>query len=150
MITTWLKTLQYARQVRGYQKVPETSFVARQGGDQSDMYRISWNGDSKISLQDFHAAFLTSPLFQIELFLMSMVSRGNTMHRNHLDAVARGEETSFGPWTMAASEGDDSVRMGRSSSDTHISATKIMQCQVHGEFSFRSPTFIFPDFISGL
>lgn len=150
MLSTWLKTLDYVRLVRGYGKVSESSFVARQGGRQSDMFRIvcccdgaaSQSSSSSpppspnVSLQDYHKAFLTCPLFQIELHLLSMVQRGmgssTTTSAAHLDAVARGDEKCVGPWTIHAQEGDCAMQFG---SDTPVgtSVTRVMQCRVQGK-----------------
>lgn len=136
--STWLKTLYFLRFVRGYGygKVSESSFVFRQGGNQSDMFRIVWGSDlkSKVSLQDYHKAFLTSPLFKIELFLLSIVQGASTRATTrtaHLEAVARGDEKSVGPWTLHAVEGDPAYEFD-TKTPSGTCRSRIMRCRVHG------------------
>ena len=140
MLSTWLQTLNCLRFVRGYWygKIPSSSFVARQGGYESDMFRFEWKGDDTepISLQDYHAAFLTSPLFQIELFLLSAVqgsSREKMTNASYLAAVAQGKEKSVGPWTTHATDGECDAEFS-SSSSAGKSVTRIMQCHIHGAY----------------
>jgi hypothetical protein len=84
------------------------------GCTNSDMFRIGVSATEVlpfvggITLADFHAAFLTSPLFKLELCLLSMSGYANkdTIDNVHLHAVARGEERSFGPWSTFGIEGN--------------------------------------------
>ena len=137
--------------------MPPSSFVARQGGqDTSDMFRLTWgttthkDKEEPISLQDYHEAFLTSPVFQMELFLLSSLPFPNntknktdwvsTMRqRSHLKAVAQGKETTMGPWTVRATEGDCRTLFSTTTLDTDGSsvasmtaATRIMQAHMGG------------------
>lgn len=135
MLSTWLKTLECLRSVRGYRKVSPSSFVASQGGQASDMFRLSWKHDeTALALKDYHAAFLTSPLFQVELWLLSAVQRSaawrTTTSPDHVEAVVQGQEKSVGPWTLHAVDGDSDAQFSPTSPPA--SATRIMQCRIHG------------------
>jgi hypothetical protein len=91
----------------GYTATSPSSFPHRMGCTNSDMFRIGVSATEVlpfvggVTLADFHAAFLTSPLFKLELWLLSMSGYANkdTLDNVHLHAVSRGEERSFGPWS---------------------------------------------------
>jgi hypothetical protein len=100
--------------VRGHTSITPSSFPHRMGCTNSDMFRIGVSATEVlpfvggITLADFHAAFLTSPLFKLELWLLSMSGYANkdTVDDAHLHAVAKGEEHNFGPWSAFAIEGN--------------------------------------------
>jgi hypothetical protein len=100
--------------VRGYTSATPSSFPHRMGCTNSDMFRVGVSATEVlpfvggIAMADFHAAFLTSPLFKLELWLLSMSGHANkeTVDDAHLHAVARGEERSFGPWSTFGTEGN--------------------------------------------
>ena len=146
MLSTWLKTLEYVRLVRGYPHVSPTSFVAAQGGHQSDMFRLKWaeENSAAISLPDFHLAFLMSPLFRIELFLLSTLQSSTwkeTTRLSHLKAVAKGQQASVGPWTTIMNDGDTNATFS-STSPTGVAVTRIMQCRVQGTLRPISRLFL--------
>jgi hypothetical protein len=139
MLSTWWKTLHYARLVRGYDRASASTLIARQGGVQSDMFRLALPKDHKedVSLADYHAAFLTSPLFQIELWILSTVQGGGsggkeTFQRSHLQAVAQGDQGSVGPWRHHAVEGDVQAKISPLTTLPETAVTRIMRCHVRG------------------
>jgi hypothetical protein len=78
-----------------------------------------------ISLSEYHAAFLCSPVFQMELWLLTrlgIVSNIDpiTTSIQHLQGVATGDHSSFGPWTTWAVEGNRSRPITVSSSNSDI------------------------------
>ena len=103
--------MKYLFHVKGSRTIPHSSFPYRMGCHDSDMYTISICYDEYfthgISLSEYHAAFLCSPLFQIELWLLSKISTIDriTTTKDHLQSVALGDHSSFGPWTTWAIEG---------------------------------------------
>jgi hypothetical protein len=112
------------------------AFPTRMGCKQSDMFRIHLTEPEEadgVTLQDYHAAFLQSPFFQMELFFLSFVGTltKETTSRDHLLAVAQGEKSSFGPWTTWAVEG--SRQKPISASSDPVSACVLMRCFVAGK-----------------
>ena len=142
MLSTWLKTLKCLAMVRGHRRVSPSSFVAQQGGLTSDMFRITWKDKEPISMQDYHQAFLTCPVFQLELFILSTLQKSawyQTTRVSHLKAVAQGNETCMGPWSVHATEGDCRTIFSASSDSTPVdpssltlSVTRIMQAKLRG------------------
>jgi hypothetical protein len=114
MSSKTLLTLKYLFKVKGYHSIPEGSFPYRMGCHNSDKFTISLTNDEYfsdgISLSEYHAAFLCSPVFQLELWLLSKLSAIDpiTTTNDHLRSVAVGERSSFGPWTAWAVEGNRS------------------------------------------
>ena len=103
--------------VKGHYTVPEKKFPCRMGCQNSDMFRIALNSNDDeyfsdgISLSEYHAAFLCSPLFQMELWLLTKLGiianiDPITTTTQHLQSVATGDHSSFGPWTTWAVEGN--------------------------------------------
>jgi hypothetical protein len=112
-------TLKYMLHIKGHYTIPEKSFPYRMGCHNSDMFRIaiSCNDDEYfpdgISLSEYHAAFLCSPVFQMELWLLTTLGIITnidpvTTTIQHLQGVATGDHSSFGPWTTWAIEGNRS------------------------------------------
>jgi hypothetical protein len=133
MFSTMFKTLKTAFSVRGYQSTPESAFPVRMGSKDSDMFRIAITDDelaSGVSLSDFHAAFLSSPIFQMELWLLSKFTTIDTATttREHLHQVATGETSNFGPWTAWAVEGSRNGQVTSRSDPT--SRCQIMRCYI--------------------
>ena len=157
-------TLKYMLRIEGDSTVPVKSFPYRMGCHNSDMFRIviDNNTDNEyfsdgISLSEYHAAFLCSPIFQMELWLLKqlgIISTNNidpiTTTIQHLQGVATGDHSSFGPWTTWAVEGNRSRSIGSvsnilstsssiGSKETSSSSTAtpcvIMRCRTrHGPF----------------
>ena len=156
-------TLKYLFQVEGYTTIPTQSFPYRMGCHNSDLFRIGIHPNDPhhkeyfsdgISLSEYHAAFLSSPIFQMELWLLTKVSGGNvdpvTTTIPHLRGVATGDHSSFGPWTTWAVNGSRLQPIGSSfehnnrdakadvpSSETTTTTTPcvIMRCRTrHGPF----------------
>jgi hypothetical protein len=110
MLSTLWTTLRYTFAVRGYYATPLSSFPTRIGCKRSDMFRVSVTESESadgITLQDYHAAFLSSPVFRTELWILSMMGAAHPAITSdeHLLDVARGEKSSFGPWTAWAVDG---------------------------------------------
>jgi hypothetical protein len=143
--------------IKGYHTIPETSFPYRMGCINSDMFRITLHLDKNeyfpdgISLSEYHAAFLCSPIFQLELWLLTKLGIGTnidpiTTTQKHLQGVATGDHSSFGPWTTWAVHGSRSrpiVSVSNSNIINVISDAKsdsvtpcvIMRCRTkHGPF----------------
>lgn len=166
MWSKFFSTLRYACEVRGYnnsnnlthQSLPTvtnaTTFPSRMGCTDSDrftipLYETEYPGG--ISLAEFHAAFLCSPLFQFELWIhhkfFNVGVDAVTMQPSHLHAVAMGDQSSVGPWTAWAVEGsrtrpvvsshllDNNPKMVSSAVNTPLqtqsSACLIMRCRIH-------------------
>lgn len=136
MFSTMFKTLKTAFSIRGYQSAPNSAFPVRMGSKDSDMFRIAITDDelaSGVSLSDFHAAFLSSPIFQMELWLLSKFTTIDTATttREHLHQVATGEMSTFGPWTAWAVEGSRNGQVTSRSDPT--SRCQIMRCYIKGK-----------------
>jgi hypothetical protein len=137
MLWTMFKTLKTAFSVRGYKSTPESAFPIRMGSKESDMFRIAITDDelaSGVSLSDFHAAFLSSPVFQTELWLLSkfnIIDDTATITREHLNQVATGEMSTFGLWTAWAVEGSRNGQVTSRSDPT--SRCQIMRCYIKGK-----------------
>jgi hypothetical protein len=106
------------------------------GSKHSDMFRIEITNEelaSGVSLSDFHAAFLTSPIFQTELWMMSKCTTFDTATttREHLNQVATGDMSTFGPWTAWAVEGSRNGQVTSRSDPT--SRCQIMRCYIKGK-----------------
>jgi hypothetical protein len=135
-MTTIIKAISALSSVRGYYRVASSAFPIRMGATNSDMFRIDFVDEDNtlgVSLQDFHLAFLTSPLFQFELWILSFatVSDPATTTTEHLAAVTSGDKSSFGPWTAWAVEGKRSAPLTASSEPA--SACQIMRCYIQGK-----------------
>lgn len=159
MFSMIYKTLQYSLQVRGYRSAPFDSFPARRGCNNSDMFCVTVTDDEfpgGVSLSQYQAAFLCSPLFQAELWLLSCLGYADpsTTTPKQLQQVAQGEKCSFGPWTSRAVEGNRNQvarqklhrSNGKSESEKELnpaveppsasssfSACQIMRCLVSGK-----------------
>lgn len=135
MFTMILQTLRYAfKDVRGYASAPSNSFVRRMGASDSDMFRIAVSElPGGVSLQDFHYSFLSSPLFQLELWMLTYISTVDPAitTSQHLRFVASGDKSSFGPWTAWGVEGKRKERI--TSSSDPASACQIMRCYISGK-----------------
>lgn len=127
-------TLKYMLHVRGHYAIPEKSFPYRMGCHNSDMFRldIHTNDDEYfsdgISLSEYHAAFLCSPIFQMELWLLKKLGIITnidpvTTTVQHLQGVATGDHSSFGPWTTWAVEGNRSRPIASASASTFSSSS---------------------------
>jgi hypothetical protein len=136
-LSTLWTTLRYTFAVRGYYETPSSSFPTRMGCKRSDMFRLSVteseSADSPITLQEFHAAFLSSPVFRTELWMHSMIGVGNseTTSDAHAKDVASGEKSSFGPWTSWARDGSHEKKLTPQSDPT--SACVVMRCYISGK-----------------
>jgi hypothetical protein len=101
------------------------------------MFRLSVteseSADSPITLQEFHAAFLSSPAFRNELRIFSMIGVGNpeTTSDAHAKDVASGEKSSFGPWTAWAVDGSREKAVTAQSDPA--SACVVMRCYIAGK-----------------
>jgi hypothetical protein len=131
-----IKTLKTALSIRGYKSTPESTFPSRMGCKESDMFRIAITDEemaSGVSLSDFHAAFLCSPVFQTELWLLSKFTTIDTATTtvDHLNQVATGELSTFGPWTAWAVEGSRNGQVTSRSDPT--SRCQIMRCYIKGK-----------------
>jgi hypothetical protein len=133
MLSTLWRTLRYTFAVRGHYSTPSASFPIRMGCKQSDMFRLgvteSESADG-VTLRDFHAAFLSSPLFRTELWILSKIGAAHpemTSHEHLLD-VASGEKSSFGPWTSWAVNGSREKAVTAQSDPA--SACVVMRCYV--------------------
>ena len=136
-------TLKYAFNVKGYRSIPATSFPYRMGCQNSDMFRIGLSQaeySGGVSLAEFQAAFLCSPVFKLELWLLSKTNLVDPMETTnaHLMEVVLGEKSAFGPWTAWAVEGHRTRALSSSSPSTPSSTTpkppcQIMRCKVNGE-----------------
>jgi hypothetical protein len=141
-------TLRYMFHVNGYYKIPEKSFPSRMGCHHSDMFRVSFDHKQEyfedgISLSEFHAAFLCSPLFQLELWLLSKFGMFTnidpiTTTTKHLQGVASGDHSSFGPWTTWAVDGsrsrlvstvDEKILPDTTSTSSTVTPCVIMRCR---------------------
>jgi hypothetical protein len=136
MFWTMFKTLKTASRVRGFKSAPESAFPVRMGSKESDMFRIAITDDelaSGVSLSDFHAAFLSSPIFQTELWLLSKFTTIDTATttREHLNQVATGDMSTFGLWTAWAVEGSRNGQVTSRSDPT--SRCQIMRCYIRGK-----------------
>jgi hypothetical protein len=136
MFSTIFKTLKTVFMVRGFKSTLESAFPVRMGSKDSDMFRIAITDDelvSGVSLSDFHAAFLSSPIFQMELWLLSKITTIDTATttREHLHQVATGEMSTFGLWTAWAVEGNRNGQVTRRSDPT--SRCQIMRCYIKGK-----------------
>ena len=139
MLTKLLKTFRYVFSVQGYSAVPESSFPARMGCTLSDKFTIplteaEYSGG--VSLAEFHAAFLCSPIFTTELWILSKFGQVDaaSLESGHLMNVALGERSCLGPWTAWALDGNR-TRPIRStttatSSTTGTSGATATPCQI--------------------
>lgn len=131
MLSTLCMTFRYTFAVRGFYEAPAKAFPTRMGCVQSDMFRLDLTKDEAsggASLQDFHGAFLQSPVFQLELWLLTWVGTvtKETTTDDHLLQVASGDKSSFGPWTSWATDGRREKPISASSDPS--SACTIMRC----------------------
>jgi hypothetical protein len=137
MLSTLWTTLRYTFAVRGYYAAPLSSFPTRMGCKQSDMFRLSVteseSADSPITLQEFHAAFLTSPAFRNELRIFSITGLADVEMTSpaHAKDVASGEKSSFGPWTAWAVDGSRQKALTPQSDPA--SACVVMRCYIAGK-----------------
>ena len=137
MLSTLWTTLRYTFAVRGYYAAPLSSFATRMGCKRSDMFRVSVteaeSADGTVTLQEFHAAFLSSPAFRNELQIFSMMGLAGpeTTSNGHAIDVASGEKSSFGPWTAWAVDGSREKAVTAQSDPA--SACVIMRCYISGK-----------------
>jgi len=134
MLSKLLKTFKYAFSVKGFHSVPESSFVARMGCAASDKFTIELTEteySGGVSLAEFHAAFLCSPVFQTELWILSKFGQvdAESLKPSHLTNVAMGDRSCLGPWTAWAVDGKRTQAVSTTSGDD--STTKIKPaCQI--------------------
>jgi hypothetical protein len=107
----------------------------RMGCKRSDMFRVSVTESESadgITLQEFHAAFLSSTVFRTELRMLSMMGAADPdiTSKGHID-VASGEKSSFGPWTSWAVDGSREKAVTAQSDPT--SACVVMRCYISGK-----------------
>jgi hypothetical protein len=101
------------------------------------MFRVSVteaeSADGAITLQEFHAAFLSSPVFRNELWMLSKMGVADLemTSTGHVADVASGEKSSFGPWTAWAVDG--SREMAVTAQSDPASACVIMRCYIAGK-----------------
>eukprot|EP00339_Tiarina_fusa_P018807 CAMPEP_0117024460 /NCGR_PEP_ID=MMETSP0472-20121206/18167_1 /TAXON_ID=693140 ORGANISM="Tiarina fusus, Strain LIS" /NCGR_SAMPLE_ID=MMETSP0472 /ASSEMBLY_ACC=CAM_ASM_000603 /LENGTH=203 /DNA_ID=CAMNT_0004730905 /DNA_START=58 /DNA_END=669 /DNA_ORIENTATION=- len=128
-----ISILKHAFQVRGYKKVPATSFPYQMGATNSDMFRV--DVDHPTSLAEFHAAFLSSPLFQLEILLLSYVTKMDPKVRTPecIFGVATGEYSTYGPWSAWAVDGVKGQSISAASTGKNASSCQIMRCHVNGK-----------------
>ena len=147
MSLVWFRVIEYTLSVRGYMTAPSSSFVMRRKSEgksqafESDMFRIDVTQKELahgVTLQDFQAAFLTSPLFRLELWILRMAGAADaeTTTPSHLENVAQGNERGFGPWIALANEMKRDVLISEKSSGT--SACRIMRAYFQGTYSALS------------
>jgi hypothetical protein len=103
------------------------------GCKRSDMFRVSVSESESadgINLREFHAAFLSSPIFRTELWMLSMmgVAHPEMTSDEHLLGVASGEKSSFGPWTAWAVDG--SREKAVSAQSDPASSCVVMRCYI--------------------
>jgi hypothetical protein len=93
----------------------------------------SESADSPITLQEFHAAFLSSPAFRNELRIFSMMGLTDVKMTTPTQAkdVASGEKSTFGPWTAWAVDGSREKALTAQSDPA--SACVVMRCYISGE-----------------
>jgi hypothetical protein len=135
MLSTLWTTLRYTFAVRGYYATPVSSFPTRMGCKSSDMFRVSVTESESadgITLQEFHAAFLSSPVFRTELRMLSMMGAADPelTSKSHID-VASGEKSTFGPWTSWAVDGSREKAVTAQSDPA--SACVVMRCYISGK-----------------
>jgi len=108
-----VKTFRYAFSVQGYSTISESSFPARMGcrAEGTDKFTIplteaEYSGG--VSLAEFHAAFLCSPIFSTELWILSKLGlvEPESLQSSHLMNVAMGDRSCLGPWTAWALDGN--------------------------------------------
>jgi hypothetical protein len=146
-----LRTLCYSLDVQGFSAIPTKAFPIRGGFAlreapssyyPADMFRLSLTRaelqdqfEEGVSLEEFHFAFLTSPLFALELWLLSdvfgIVDRTTTSSL-HLREVASGEKKQFAQWSTVGREGNPDVPVSvvSSRSSKQNSADVIMRVGV--------------------
>lgn len=132
MLSNIRRTIKNAFYVKGYYEAPPDSFPSRAGCQSTDMFRVPVNKSEAangVSLADFQAAFLLSPLFQLELWILSKLMPTETLTRERLIAVARGEETRFAGWRNLAAEGDRQRAITTATEPTAV--CQIMRCQIN-------------------
>jgi hypothetical protein len=137
MFSTLWTTLRYTFAVRGYYATPLSSFPMRMGCKRSDMFRVSVteseSAETSITLQEFQEAFLCSPVFRTELWMLSMMGVADpetTSDGNAID-VASGEKSTFGPWTAWAVDGSREKAVTAQSLPS--SACVVMRCYISGK-----------------
>jgi len=156
MFSKVLLTFRYLVSVKGYHSVPANSFPARMGCASSDRFTVTLTEAEYaggVSLAEFHAAFLCSPVFQMELWILSKVLQREdfdavTIQPRHLRDVALGERSRVGPWTAWAVDGNRTRAVSStttttstattpstssSSSSNNKPACQIMQCRIHNK-----------------
>jgi hypothetical protein len=107
------------------------------GCKKSDMFRVSVteaeSADGTVTLQEFHAAFLSSPVFRNELWILSKmgVADPEMTSTGHVADVASGEKSSFGPWTAWAVDGSREKAVTAQSDPA--SACVVMRCYISGK-----------------
>lgn len=137
MFSTLWTTLRYTFAVRGYYATPVSSFPTRMGCKKSDMFRLSVaeseSADGPITLQEFHAAFLSSPVFRNELWMLSKMGVADPRMTSVglANDVASGEKCSFGPWTAWAVDGSREKAVTAQSDP--VSACVVMRCYISGK-----------------
>lgn len=112
VVSKLLKTFRYTFSVQGYSTISETSFPARMGCNPklSDKFTIALTEaeySGGVSLAEFHAAFLCSPVFSTELWILSKLglAEPESLQPSHLTNVAMGDRSCLGPWTAWALDG---------------------------------------------
>ena len=153
MFSKLLLTFRYFVSVQGHHSVPASSFPARMGCASSDRFTVTLTEAEYaggVSLAEFHAAFLCSPIFQMELWILSKVLQREdfdavTIQPRHLRDVALGERSRVGPWTAWAVDGNRTRAVSSttttttttsttsSSSSNNKPACQIMQCRIHNK-----------------
>lgn len=136
--TLFWRTLVYARQVRGTVKAHSSYLIAAPTTDgtlppASDLFRLK-APDSGVTLQDYLGAFLTSPLFRLELRILKLVAVPRSLHHTlepaHLEKVASHHADSFVLWKDRLAEGDPAKTIRSSEDATNPpAATRIMRCE---------------------
>ena len=146
MLTKLLKTFRYFYSVQGYTTIPTSTFPARMGCSLSDKFTIPLTEaeyPGGVSLAEFHAAFLCSPIFTTELWILSKLGQIDraSLEPSHLTNVAMGERSCLGPWTAWALDGNRTrpVRSLTTTSTTSdasanpndlLAATAVVPCQI--------------------
>lgn len=100
-----LNIMRYSISVRGFFRTPDASLIARKTGRKSDMFRLSVHLHELTpaippTFPDYFFAFLTSPLFSIELSILQGLgmTKKETCEFDHLRKVSIGQEATFGLW----------------------------------------------------
>jgi hypothetical protein len=132
MWTTLFGIVQYAYSVKRLSQVPPTALVARMGVRQSDQVSIKLDEIPGVSLQDYQESFMRTLLFSLLVYILSWFTPldASVTRLDHLQTVAAGDQSTYGPFTAWAAEGNKQAVM---SAGEPSSASQIMRCFIKGK-----------------